>query len=122
MMAAGWNSVVRIAPDLDDRTFNLWLGCAKLAHRRKPRRRRKHDQSLAWRRSWLYTANAQTILELLQPRLVLISEGLNLLTERLNLSLGRQHLRRELVVQDMKLVGEDLDSLLDVGEGALSSC
>jgi hypothetical protein len=33
-------------------------------------------------------ANAQTVLQLIQLRLVLISEGLNFTTERLDLSFG----------------------------------
>jgi hypothetical protein len=51
---------------------------------------------------------------------VLISEGLNFTTERLDVSFGRGQLRRELVVQNMKLTAEDLDSLLDIGKGVFA--
>ena len=50
---------------------------------------------------------------------MLIPEGLNFTAERLDMSFGRGQLRRELVVQNMKLTAEDLDSLLDIGKGVL---
>lgn len=75
-------------------------------------------------RRWLQSANAQVIVQLLQPsivttneelnlsfdrcysRIIMIRQGLNLISERLNLAFVRIELRRE----DMNLVAENLDS------------
>ena len=65
-------------------------------------------------------ANVQRVLEFLQPRLVFVTESLNFTIERLKLAFVGCHLRRELIVENMDLLAENLESLLDLGKAALA--
>src|SRR3977135_555773 len=64
--------------------------------------------------------NVQRVLEFLQPRLVFVTESLNFTIERLKLAFVGCHLRRELIVENMDLITENLESLLDLGKAALA--
>src|SRR5258708_32915474 len=57
--------------------------------------------------------HAQIVLELLEPGLILSAERLDLAVERLQLPLGRGHLRGVLVAESPHLILQRLDPSLD---------
>jgi hypothetical protein len=61
-------------------------------------------------------ANAQIILQFLQPRIILITQRLNLTGESLEPSLIHCELSCILIMENTNLITEGLDSLVEVSE------